>query len=111
MPLTGKFWGKEEHLIFVISLSQFYCELYVCLLDFRPALCLIQAAASKMDFPVHKNYEILAGWILKTLGDHVGFGVKYIVNPTFMYRNVSASSSDHFLEELKGDLLVGLLMP
>ena len=72
-----------------------------------PGLCLIQAAATKMDFPVHKNFEILYGWILKTLGDHVGFGVKHIVNPTYLYRDPQSFSggSAAFIEELKGDLL------
>ena len=80
------------------------------MLNIRPALCLIQAAGSKMDFPVHKNYEILTGWILKTLGDHVGFGVKHIVNPTFMYREVPTSTPASFIEELKGDLLVMIII-
>lgn len=76
-----------------------------------PALFFLHAASSKMDFPVHQNFDVLFGWILKVLGDHVGFGVKHILSPTYLYsssergRSSWLSSERVFIEKLKGDLM------
>ncbi len=76
---------------------------------FGHAFALFSAAHNKVHFPIGDNYEVIAGWAMKKLADHVGLGIKHVASPYHLeYRPVNNSTEAvraQLFEEMKGDLL------